>query len=350
MLPAVRALGFDTVVLGPDTLSGVIRPLVSVDRRAEEAVLRDRFVARYGLMRAATLLSWFERWRPGLVVCDEVDVGAVVAAEACAVPCVTVRVIAAGRLTRPAVVGDAWNELRLAVGLPPDPARRALGGTLSVAPAPPSLRDPSVGWPVSLHATRPAILSEDVASDEPVEVYATLGTVFGAEAGDLPRRLLEALGRLGRRALLTTGQSLDLDALAPIPDGVEVAPFVPQRVALAGCRAVVCHGGSGTVVAAVSLGIPVVVLPLGADQADNADRIVALGAGHALDAVMATADDIAEHVADACTGEAVRSGAARLAEEARALPLLEELAPLHALLPNVRTTGVPAVRTAGSGR
>ena len=46
--------------------------------------------------------------------------------------------------------------------------------------------------------------------------------------------------------------------------------------------AVVTHGGHGTVVKTLAAGVPMVVLPHGRDQADNAARVTARGAGIAL--------------------------------------------------------------------
>ena len=47
--------------------------------------------------------------------------------------------------------------------------------------------------------------------------------------------------------------------------------------------AMVCHGGFGTVRAGLAAGVPLAVLPLFADQPDNARRVAELGAGIALD-------------------------------------------------------------------
>ena len=47
-------------------------------------------------------------------------------------------------------------------------------------------------------------------------------------------------------------------------------------------RAMVSHGGTGTTRAGLAAGIPQVVLPLFADQPDNAARVDALGAGIAV--------------------------------------------------------------------
>jgi UDP:flavonoid glycosyltransferase YjiC (YdhE family) len=45
---------------------------------------------------------------------------------------------------------------------------------------------------------------------------------------------------------------------------------------------VVCHAGLGTVMAALSHGVPLVCLPMGRDQGNNAQRVASLGAGRTL--------------------------------------------------------------------
>src|SRR6185312_17370469 len=97
--------------------------------------------------------------------------------------------------------------------------------------------------------------------------------------------------------------------------------------------AAVTHGGSGSVVGALAHGVPLVVLPLGADQPDNAERVRALGAGVVLDAATASPARIAEAVRAVLEEPAYRAAAERLRDEAAALPgpvealaWLEELA------------------------
>jgi UDP:flavonoid glycosyltransferase YjiC (YdhE family) len=71
---------------------------------------------------------------------------------------------------------------------------------------------------------------------------------------------------------------------------------------------------------------------MGADQPDNADRCEELGCGLVLDAVDATADDIATAVR--CVTDEARFGinARRLAEEVAGQPRINELPELLALL------------------
>jgi UDP:flavonoid glycosyltransferase YjiC (YdhE family) len=334
VLPRLAELGFGTTVVGPDTLADERLPLVPLDREAERAVMRDHFVGRHGTQRAVELAALCEQERPCLVLCDEVDVGSVVVCERLDIPCVTVSVIAAGRLISADVVGEAWNRLRHEHGLADDPSCERLGGTLRLAPAPSSFRDPALPRSDRLHPVRPPILDEvhRVPGSSTPLVYATLGTVFNVESGDLLDRLARALS-LGRLdALMTTGPHVRPDELAHTGANVRVEQFVPQREVLGRCAAVVCHGGSGTLIAALSLGVPVVVLPLGADQPDNADRCAALDAGVVLDPLVADPMSIAAAMTTVIDDARYARAAGRLAAEAAGQPRPEELVELRALL------------------
>ena len=335
-------LGHRVDIVGPDTLRSEPSPLEAVDRSAERRVMRDHFVARFGDARATSLAQLFERERVDLVICDEVDVGAVIAAESLGVPCVTANVIAAGRLMACEVVGTAWRELRRAHGLDDDPACELMAGTLALAPVPRAFRDPAVPVPAAMSFVRPSILADvetDVAPspayDRPT-VYVTLGTVFNLESGDLVDRLLRAANRLARSdsvdVIVTIGPHVDPADLQPCHDRVQVARFVAQREVLGRSDAVVCHGGSGTVIAALSLGVPVVVLPLGADQPDNADRCRDLGAGIVLDPLTASPGEIADATRAALHARELRSAARSLAEEAASQPPIEHQPDLRRLV------------------
>lgn len=340
VVPRLAALGYGVDVVGPDTLATEALPLAPVDRDAERTVMRDHFVAHFGASRAQALTGLFRRERPGLVVCDEVDVGAVVAAERLGIPCVTVDVIAAGMLTAPAVVGDAWGDLRRSNGLAADPDCSRIGGSLVVAPLPRSLRDPRARPSDRFRFVRPPILDEVAAGPagdgaRPL-VYVTLGTVFNLESGDLFERLARAMASVVAThdvdVLPTTGPGIEAGTLPPVPSAVRVEPFVPQREVLARCAAVMCHGGSGTLVAALSLGIPVVTLPMGADQPDNADRCRDLGVGPTLDPLTATPAEIAAATTDALRDPATRQAARELAAEAAAQPRVADLPDLQRAL------------------
>jgi UDP:flavonoid glycosyltransferase YjiC (YdhE family) len=167
-------------------------------------------------------------------------------------------------------------------------------------------------------------------------VYATLGTVFNLESGDLLARLVDAMNALTETndvdVVITTGPGIDAAALPSPRARVRVESFVPQRELLGRCRAVVSHAGSGTLAAVLSLGIPVVTLPMGADQPDNADRCAELGVGIILDPLTATPAEITGATAAALHDPQLRSAAAAVAAGAAAQPSLDTLPELRHLL------------------
>jgi UDP:flavonoid glycosyltransferase YjiC (YdhE family) len=94
----------------------------------------------------------------------------------------------------------------------------------------------------------------------------------------LAQRALDAVSGLPVRALLTAGPALGTTALG-VPDNARVAAFVPHAAVLPHAALVITHAGWGTVTAALAAGVPLVCIPDGRDQPDNAARVVEAGAG-----------------------------------------------------------------------
>lgn len=318
LVPDVRRAGFPAYDTGGATVlaPGLRRALVPVDRAAEEDVVRRAYAGTVARERAARLRALAAEWSPDAVVRDELDFGAAVAAEALGVPHAAVVVIAAGGFVRPDVVGEALDALRGEHGLPPDTGM--LERHLTVVPVPPGFRDPRHPLRGRTVHVRPAGWTAE-RRPEPL-VLVTLGTVFAQESGDLFSRLLAGVRALPVDVLVTVGPALDPAELGSQPPHVRVERHVPLEEVLPRCAAVVSHGGSGTVVAALAAGVPCVVLPLGADQPLNADRCVELGVGRALDAVTATPAEVRDAVAGVLQDESCREAAERLRAQAAALP------------------------------
>ena len=150
--------------------------------------------------------------------------------------------------------------------------------------------------------------------------YITLGTVFNQESGDLFVRAVTAVAGLDVDLVVTVGREIDPRELGLQPPNVRIASFVPQGALLPHCDVVVCHAGSGSVIGALALGVPLVLLPLGADQPLNADRCESLGVARVLDPVTAGHDDIARAVLDVLADPLVRAAAERIRDEAASLP------------------------------
>jgi MGT family glycosyltransferase len=94
----------------------------------------------------------------------------------------------------------------------------------------------------------------------------------------LAQRILDAVDGLAVRALLTTGPAIDPGALR-IPASVRALEYVPHRQVLPHASLVISHAGWQTINAALADGVPLLCIPDGRDQPDNAARVLAAGAG-----------------------------------------------------------------------
>jgi UDP:flavonoid glycosyltransferase YjiC (YdhE family) len=112
-------------------------------------------------------------------------------------------------------------------------------------------------------------------------VYVTFGTVLGhmSMAAKVYRVALRAVAEIHARVLLTVGRHFDVSQLDPIPGNVHVESWVDQAHVFAEAQVVVCHGGSGTTFGALGAGVPVVIVPLFADQFANSPKVTEAGAG-----------------------------------------------------------------------
>jgi hypothetical protein len=168
------------------------------------------------------------------------------------------------------------------------------------------------------------------AGDARPLVVVSMGTTYMHQER-VVERIARALAPLDARVLVLSGRELAPGELA-LPVGVEARAYEPHATLLPQASAVVSHGGTGTLLAALAAGLPVVCLPLGRDQAGNARRVEQLGFGLALEP-QADERRIRAAVAAALTSPGLRAAAAVLARraaaddgEARAVATLERLA------------------------
>lgn len=338
MIATVEAAGFAACATGGETLrSARIRtPLLAFDAVQEDRAVRDGFAGRVARARADALLDLCAQWRPDLLVCDEMDFGAMVAAERLGLPHASVLVIAAGALVRPDLVAGPLDALRAEHGLAPDPELAMLHRHLVLSPVPAAFRDPACPLPATTRLIRPAMGEADaptpawlaaLPADRPV-VYATLGTVFHLESGDLLERVVAGLRDLPVSLVVTTGREIDPSAFGPQPPHVRIERYVPQSLLLPRCSLMVSQAGSGGVVGALAHGVPMVLLPIGADQPANAARCAALGTARVLDPVSCSAAVLREAAQSVLADPAYRSAAAKLAREIAAMPDPAEVVPL----------------------
>ncbi|HEU4883902.1 MAG TPA: glycosyltransferase [Longimicrobium sp.] len=108
-------------------------------------------------------------------------------------------------------------------------------------------------------------------------VVASLSSTF-QDQREVLRRIIAALGALPVRGLVTLGPAMARERFDVPPNVVAVAS-APHAQVFPHAAAIVTHAGHGTVMRALAADVPLLCLPMGRDQDDNAARVFARGAG-----------------------------------------------------------------------
>ena len=162
-------------------------------------------------------------------------------------------------------------------------------------------------------------------SSDPL-IYVTFGSV-AAGIGLFPdfyRGVIAGLAGLPLRALVTVGAAGDPQVLEPLPPNVHVERWWPQEQLMPHVAALVGHGGFGTTFSGLAAGVPMVVVPLFADQPATARRVAEAGAGIALDGGPAAAGSVGEAVLKVLSDSSYRDGVERIAADISRLPPVSE--------------------------
>lgn len=147
-------------------------------------------------------------------------------------------------------------------------------------------------------------------------VAVSLSTMYQGQESVL-RRVIEALGSLNVRAVVTLGPMLNA-ADFPAGPSVRVCERAPMSAILPLAAAMVTHAGHASSLRPLMAGVPLVCLPMGRDQFDNAARVKERGAGLTLRADSSAADiaaAIARVLAEQSFSEAARSLGSRIAAD-----------------------------------
>jgi UDP:flavonoid glycosyltransferase YjiC (YdhE family) len=120
--------------------------------------------------------------------------------------------------------------------------------------------------------------------------------------------------------VVTLGAHNDPADLGPQPDTVHLEQWLPLPTLLARCSLVVCHGGSGTLLASLAAGLPLVLVPRGSDQFDNAAACVQAGAARVVPPEALNSDVIATEVQRLLDDRSYREAAGCLRAEIEAMP------------------------------
>ncbi len=292
-------------------------------------------------------------WKPEVIVRETYEFGGCLAAERLGLPHATVAV----GLYRPAywqqeLFAECLDEIRSDWDLPPDPELAALDRYLYLSFAPPSFEDPAYALPSTSHTLRfvPFDQSDNEGLPAWVQhlpphptVYVSLGTAKPSAAPGICPELFQAIihsvCEQPVNVIVTVGRAQDPAALGPQAPNVHLERYIPQTLLFPYCDLVITHGGYNTVLAALSVGLPLVVIPIAADLPDNAARCAALCVGRVVQPDERTTQAIHAAAREVLGQATYRENARRICNEIQTLPgpeygvallkrLAEEKAPL----------------------
>jgi UDP:flavonoid glycosyltransferase YjiC (YdhE family) len=116
-------------------------------------------------------------------------------------------------------------------------------------------------------------------SSQPDRPRALIACSTGAQGQrDLFQRIIDAMEAVEIDAIATTGPNLDAADLRA-PKNVHLIRGAPHDVVMKDVSVVISQGGHGTVTRSLINALPQLILPMGRDQAANAARVEAKGAG-----------------------------------------------------------------------
>jgi UDP:flavonoid glycosyltransferase YjiC (YdhE family) len=227
--------------------------------------------------------------RPDLVIVDCMLPAALSAAEAAGTPAASLVHFLYGLARREMLLrGSGWttdveqlNTTRRDLGLP------ALTKGLEAWERPdlvlvtaPRWLDVDLEYPA--HVTHAGPLGIRTGASEPrgerPRVLLSFSTTVMDGQPQAVQRICDGVAGTGMDAVLTLGPAVEAATLR-IPSNVEVTAWADHDALLPTCAAAITHGGLGTTLRALAHGVPLLLLPLGRDQAFNAARVVEYGAG-----------------------------------------------------------------------
>lgn len=336
-VPRLRAAGEQAVGVGLDwKLSD--GPAGTADVERPRTLFQRLFLGEVATRMADDLCAVVDTHRPDVIVRDPVEFAGAAVAAARGIP------LATFELTFPldhevlTTSGDLPDDgelqaLRRQVGLGDSTDPDWFLGTLQLGTLPPGY----VAAAGYAHAATPRGTRVTIAAHRPdptvvppmpgwvddleAATYVSLGTVFaGAFPGVLTAAGLGA-AQVGAPPVVTCGNAPVPAALRAVAGPkVHVSRFLPQDPVLRRCAAAVVHGGTGTTLAALTHGVPLVLIPLGADQPAHARLVAARGAGIVLRRDEVDAQTVAAALRRVREEPTFRQAAVELGRELAALP------------------------------
>lgn len=346
--PQVEAAGFDVFEVGGNIATDPEYQRFQAERSTIRLGLENELFAYPRLfcgmasrLRTPELVEICRSWHPDMLIREGAEYGAILAAEHLGLPHATVA-FAAALKSMPIFEREAAayiDPVRQQWGLAPDPHLESLYRYLYIAYSPPgfSLQEVSDTGiasfvPATTHFIRPNFF--DQADDEGLPdwvaglaqqptIYVTLGTEVNKEPELYPnvlQTMIEGLRDAPANLIVTLGRDKDPADFGPQPANVHIERYIPQSLLLPHCDIMVMHGGSNSVLAALDNGLPLVVVPLIADQFFNAHVTQTIQLGKVVQLEQLSPGTIRAAAEEVLRNPAYRRTAKRLQAEMQSLP------------------------------
>ena len=120
--------------------------------------------------------------------------------------------------------------------------------------------------------------------------------------------------------VLTCGRDRDPGDFGLQPANVVIARYIPHGALLPQCDVMLTHCGLNSIMACFELGLPMVGIPITADQPRNADRLAALGVAVVVGPTDRTPEAFRAATRTVLTDLAYRRSAERVRDEIAGMP------------------------------
>jgi MGT family glycosyltransferase len=150
-------------------------------------------------------------------------------------------------------------------------------------------------------------------------VLACLGTVFNKTPGVL-EAIIAGLRDEPLNLIVVFGEFEDPGRFGRQPPNVHLVPCLSQPRLLAHCDLLITHGGFNSVKEGLAEGVPMVVVPITADQPYSAERCAALGVARVVGPDSRTSDAIRGAALSVLEEPGYRASARDFQAEMAALP------------------------------
>ncbi|HHT9135515.1 MAG TPA: glycosyltransferase [Candidatus Avalokitesvara rifleensis] len=118
---------------------------------------------------------------------------------------------------------------------------------------------------------------DQLSTDKP-KVYVLLGTVFNGKS-NVFNKIINAFAGGHYQLIISAGGAFPRLRSQRLPPNIILFEGVPQIEVLSHVDVVISHGGNNTVNETLAAGKPLLVMPVGGEQGDNASKVVYLGVG-----------------------------------------------------------------------